>query len=67
MTKIEKAAIKLHSVIWNNTGTTDEWPIQMKVDAEIHDNVVDALNGLHDAIEEYDPKLVPWPIKTKKL
>ena len=62
MTRIEKAAIGFHKLIWHNTGSTDEWPIQLKLDEEIHDEVVDALNELHDAIEEKIPGSCPWPV-----
>ena len=64
MSRLEKAAIDFHGLIWNNTGSTDDWPIQLKLDDEIHDKVVDAINELHDAILEIDPGLVPWPLVT---
>lgn len=63
MSRIEKAALELHRIIWHNTGSTDEWPIVFKMDDWIHDQVVDALNELHDAIEEKHPGSSPWPIE----
>ena len=63
MTRIETAAIWFHRLLWENTGHTDEWPINLKVDEEIHHEVVNAFNELHDAIEERLPGSAPWPIR----
>lgn len=64
MTNIEKAAMRVHKLFWNNTGNSDEWPIQIKADDDIYDEVADALNGLFEAIEEKYPGSCPWPIKS---
>ena len=54
--------MELHQVLWNNTGSTDDWPITLKVDPEMHDDLIHALNELSEAIREIDPDLVPWPL-----
>jgi hypothetical protein len=67
MTRIEAAAIRLHHLLWNNTGSNDDWPIQFQCDEEIHGKLIDALNELGDAVEEVKPGSKPWPIGTQTL
>lgn len=66
MSRLEHAAIDLHQLIWNNVGSTEDWPIMLRLDEEIHDEVVNALNELSEAVREVDPELVPWPITLDK-
>ena len=63
MSRIEEAAVAFHRLIWENTGDTDDWSIHLKIDESIHDEVIYALNELHDAIEESFPGSCKWPIK----
>ena len=63
MTAIEHAAVKLHVVLWNNTGTTRDWPIRIDVDDDVEDELIEAMNGLYQAVKAHDPDLVPWPLK----
>ena len=62
MSRLEQAAINLHKVLWHNTGDTEDWPIMLKVDEEIHDELIAALNELFNAVEKIDVSLVPWPL-----
>ena len=66
MTRLEEAAIKLHKVIWQNTGN-DDWPIQILLDDSIHDEAIGAFNELFDAVKEVQPDACPWPINTEEL
>ena len=63
MTRIEKAAIELHELLWNYTGASDEWPITLKADDTMHDRLVDVLNELGEAVEEVKPNSKPWPVR----
>lgn len=62
MTRLELAAIRLHQVFWNNTGSTEDWPITLRIDKDMHADVVRALNELSDAVEEICPGSSPWPV-----
>ena len=62
MSRLEQAGIRLHKLLWNNTGSTEDWPITLRLDEDVHDAVVDALNELSDAVEERCPGSSPWPI-----
>ena len=64
MSRLEKAAIEIHSVLWNNTGHTDDWPIQIQCDDEILNRFTAALNELRNAAEEAKPGIGAWPITT---
>jgi len=63
MSRLELAAIKVHQIFWNNTGETRDWPIMIKVDDELYDELADALNELGEAVEELCPGSSPWPVK----
>jgi hypothetical protein len=62
VTRLEEAAIRVHEILWNNTGDNDDWPISFRCDDTIHDELIDALNELGDAIEEVKPGSMPWPV-----
>jgi hypothetical protein len=62
MTRIEDAAIDLHRLLWNNTGSSDEWPIQIKCDNEFLEPLMSAMNELGAAVKEVCPETMPWPI-----
>jgi hypothetical protein len=64
MTRLEEAAIKVHEILWNNVGSSDEWPIAIRCDEAIEDRLIDALGELGNAIEEVKPGSKPWPIKS---
>ena len=49
--------------MWNNTGDTADWPIQIICDEEILDRFSDAVNELRNAAEEVEPGIGAWPIK----
>jgi hypothetical protein len=53
----------VHTVLWNNTGDTADWPIQIICDEEILDRFSDAVNELRNAAEEVEPGIGAWPIK----
>lgn len=62
-TRLEKAAIDLHTILWRNVGSTTDWPIRIEYDDDaVYNGFVDAMNELYEAIKEIDPALVPWPI-----
>jgi hypothetical protein len=63
MTRLEKAAIEVHTVLWNNTGETEDWPITIQCDDDILDRFSSAMNELRDAAEEVEPGIGAWPIK----
>jgi hypothetical protein len=62
MTRLEDAAIRLHEILWRNTGSNDDWLINFKCDEAIHDELIYALNELGDAVEEVKPGSKPWPL-----
>jgi len=62
MSRLELAAIRLHDLIWKNTGESNEWPLQFLCDEELYDEFAYALNELGDAVEEVKPGSKPWPI-----
>jgi hypothetical protein len=64
MSRLEEAAIRIHEILWSNTGENDDWPIRIIADDEIHEAFIDALNELGDAVEEVKPGSKPWPIQT---
>jgi hypothetical protein len=64
MTAIEKAAIELHTVLWETVGDTADWPIKIQYDDsasgnEAIDRLLAALNDLRDAIRLVDPNYAP--------
>ena len=62
MSRLEEAAIRLHEIIWKNTGDNADWPINFQCDEAIEDKFVDALNELGNAVEEVKPGSKPWPV-----
>jgi hypothetical protein len=67
VSRLEKAALEIHRVLWNNTGHTDEWPIQIQCDDEILTCFADAMNELRNAAEEAEPGIGAWPVKSKEI
>ena len=65
MTSLEEAAVKMHELLWNYTGTTDEWMIQFKCDDSILDEFIDTLNDLGDEVEKVKPGSKTWPLQLK--
>ena len=66
LSRLEKAALRLHEILWNNTGTShewpsDEWPIAIKVDDDLIDAFIAALNELSNAVAEVDHNATSWP------
>lgn len=62
MSRLEAAAIRVHEILWHNTGSNDDWLITFKCDDSISDEFTDALNELGDAVEEVKPGSKPWPV-----
>ena len=62
MTRLEEAAIRLHEILWHNTGDNADWPISFRCDEGIRDEFMDALNELGNAVEEMKPGSKPWPV-----
>lgn len=67
MTRLEKAALEVHRVLWNNTGYTDEWPIKIECDDAILAEFTDCMNELRNAAEEVEPGIGAWPIKGETI
>ena len=44
-------AIELHDLIWENTGLSDEWLLQVSGDREVVSDLIRILNGLQEAIK----------------
>jgi hypothetical protein len=59
---LEEAAIRLHEIIWRNTGDNADWPISIECDITLQDEFSAALNELGDAVEEVKPGSKPWPV-----
>jgi hypothetical protein len=55
LTRLEKAAIQFHELIWRNSGYTDDWPIEIMLDADIINEWALRINELRDAIREVRP------------
>jgi len=62
MTRLEEAAIRVHEILWNNTGETSDWPIRILTSNDIHAEFCAAIDELGDAVEEVKPGSKPWPI-----
>lgn len=62
MSRLEEAAIRLHEIIWKNTGDNADWPISFLCGKEASDEFIDALNELGNAVEEVKPGSKPWPV-----
>jgi len=62
VTRLEAAAIKLHEILWRNTGDNADWPISFKCSSDVHDQLIEALNELSEAVEEVKPGSCPWPL-----
>jgi hypothetical protein len=63
VTRLEEAAIRLHQIVWQNTGDSADWPINFQCDEELQDEFIGALNELGDAVEEVRPGSKPWPVQ----
>jgi hypothetical protein len=50
--KIEQAAIDLHDYLWEYTGYTADWPIEIAGDDSAVTELIRRLNTLQDAIKE---------------
>ena len=61
MSRLERAALEIHKLLWDNTGDTGDWPIAIKCDADVEERLVAALNELRGAAEEVSPGCAPWP------
>ena len=62
MSRLEEAAIRLHEILWVNTGDNADWPISLECDNAIVDEFSDILNELGNAVEEVKPGSKPWPV-----
>jgi hypothetical protein len=62
VSRLEEAAIKLHDILWKNTGDTADWPICLECDNALVDEFSDILNELGNAVEEVKPGSKPWPL-----
>jgi hypothetical protein len=62
MTRLERAALEIHQILWNNIGETDDWPIAVRCDADLEDRFILALYELRAAAEEVSPGCAPWPV-----
>ena len=51
MSELEAAAIKLHDLLWENVGVTDDWPLQVGGDDEVVTQMIRLMNELQDAIK----------------
>ena len=61
-TEIEKAAVELHEILWQNLGETDDWPLRIIYsDDETAERFCDVLNTLRNAIREKLPDHAPSP------
>jgi hypothetical protein len=60
--RLEKAAIRVHELLWHNIGQSAEWPIRLLIDNELYDEFADVMNELSDAVEEVKPGSKPWPV-----
>lgn len=66
LTKIETAAIELHTILWRGVGENADWPITISCSEDLQKKLCDALDALRIAIKEVRPDLVEWPIKLER-
>ena len=50
-TDLERLAIALHDLLWENVGVSDEWRLHMEGDDEVVSRFLELLNELQAAIK----------------